>query len=66
MNEDGDGGEGGEGVGQSEVEGGVEGESDERDGGEIGAGGRLDGVGGEQVVSRFGARVCAFATPATA
>ena len=48
--EDGDGGEGGDGVCPGDVKGGVEGESGERDGGEIGAGGGLDGVGGECVV----------------
>jgi len=49
--EDGNGGEGGGGIGPGDVEARVEGESGERDGGQIGAGGRLHGVGGEDVVA---------------
>ena len=58
--EDGDGGEGGGGIGPGDVECGIEGESGEGDEGEIGAGGGLDGVGGESIVAgrRASLRFC--------
>ena len=56
--EDGDGGEGSHRICRRNVKCGVEGESGEGDEGEIGAGGGLDGVGGQRVVAGV---ACEFA-----